>query len=690
MRAFQYLMVFGWIFVLLGTLPSKAADDLTLKRVLLSTGGVGYFEYEADVDGDADLSLRVGLNQVDDVLKSVVVYDDKGQVGSISLPGKTPLREVFREMPFDQNALDSPVALLSTLRGAEVEVKGSRNLKGRIISVKPETVSLPDNKGAVTQHRVSLLTAAGIRQLVLEETDLLEFSDPKLQDDINRALKALADLGQRDRRTLKVTVKGDGPRNVRVAYLIEAPLWKTSYRLTMPDDPLATSAGMQGWAVVENLSGEDWKDVELTIVSGNPVTFKQALYDTYYVERTSVPVEVLGRLLPPVDSGAVPAQPRISSLNNSGASRAKKARSRRQNAVAGVMALASPVAREALPESDAAAPDVAKIIASESSEATSYVLFRHPQPISVANGFSLSIPIVGRAFEAERLALYQPRTHTQHPLAAIRLTNDGETALPPGILTLYERGADGRVAYVGDARMKTVPAGDKRMLSYALDQNIRIDRESKSDNRIATGKIAGGLLVLTQKRRTETIYRITAPTNSARKLVIEHARAPGWDLVEPASDNVELTDGFYRIPKTLEAGKSVAFTVALERTENQRISLANMRPEQIRFYASAKELQPEQRRAIAALSQKLKAIEDANAVVNRLEQDQQALFNDQNRLTGTLQAVPKDSDLFQRYLKNMTANEDSIEATQLALEDARSAADAAQKDMIDYVRSLKL
>jgi len=690
MRAFHFLLVFGWMFILLGALPSRAAEDLTLKRVLLSTGGVGYFEYEADVDGDADLSLRVGLDQVDDVLKSVVVYDDKGQVGSISLPGKTPLREVFREMPFGQDALDSPVALLSTLRGAEVEVKGARALKGRIISVKPETVKLPNDKGAITQHRLSLLTGSGIRQLVLEETDLLEFSDPKLQADIDRALKALSDLGQRDRRTLKVTVTGDGPRKVRVAYLVEAPLWKTSYRLTMPSDPLATSAGMQGWAVVENLSGEDWDDVELTIVSGNPVTFRQALYDTYYVERTKVPVEVLGRLMPQTDSGAVPAAapaPRAAKTTKRRAQRSKS-RVAAGNSLGLMSMMAAPAAEAPMPAD--AAPDVARIIASESTEATSYVLFRHPQPVSVSNGYSLSIPIVGRDFEAERLALYQPGTHATHPLAAIRLRNDGETALPPGILTLYERGEDGRVAYVGDARTKTVPAGEKRLLSYALDQNIRIDRENKSNNRISSAKIAGGLLVLTQIQRAETIYRITAPAKTARNLLIEHPRSKDWDLVEPTSDEIELTGTHYRIPQTLEAGKSVTLRVAMEKTENRRVSLSNLRPDQIRFYANAKELPPEQREAIAALTERLKLIEETRTTVRNLEREQQELLTEQDRLSKTLRSVPKDSDLFQRYLKNMNANEDTIETNKAALETAREAVAAAEKHMQDYVRALNL
>src|SRR5580704_3708077 len=91
--------------------PANSAE-LALKRVVLSTGGVGYFEYEAEVDGDAALTLDVALDQVDDVLKSLVVYDSGGTAGEITLPGREPLTQSFVDLPFDRAALNSATDLL--------------------------------------------------------------------------------------------------------------------------------------------------------------------------------------------------------------------------------------------------------------------------------------------------------------------------------------------------------------------------------------------------------------------------------------------------------------------------------------------------------------------------------------------------------------------------------------------------
>ncbi|MBN34837.1 MAG: hypothetical protein CMM46_08685 [Rhodospirillaceae bacterium] len=109
------------------------AESLALERVVLSTGGVAYLEYEVEVEGDAVITFDVRLDQVDDVLKSFLVLDDTGGVGAVSLPGRQPLQDVFRDLPFSQAALASPVALLQALAGEEVAVTGPTEVTGCIL-----------------------------------------------------------------------------------------------------------------------------------------------------------------------------------------------------------------------------------------------------------------------------------------------------------------------------------------------------------------------------------------------------------------------------------------------------------------------------------------------------------------------------------------------------------------------------
>lgn len=155
---------FGLATAVLIIADLAVAEPMALRRVMLSSGGVGYFEHEAKVDGNTTLELELRLEQVDDALKSLMVYDDKGGIGSVVLPGREPLAQAFRDLPFDAGALGSPMALLNALQGAEVTVTGAQTLTGRVLSVTEERTQLPGaNAPVIQRHRVSLLTPTGIQ-----------------------------------------------------------------------------------------------------------------------------------------------------------------------------------------------------------------------------------------------------------------------------------------------------------------------------------------------------------------------------------------------------------------------------------------------------------------------------------------------------------------------------------------------
>lgn len=663
------------------------ADDLALRRVLLSTGGVGYFEHEATVTGDATVTLEVRRDQVDDVLKSIVVYDDKGGVGTISLPGQEPLDAAFRDLPVTPDDLASPVALLNALKGTEIRASGARELSGRLLSVTEEATALPGGGGVVTRHRVTLMTADGVRHLLLEEADSLRFADPALQARLDRALAAVAAQAGKERRTLTIRAPGSGERTLRVAYVVGAPLWKATYRLTLP--PAGGSSGnLQGWAVLENMSGEDWTDVELTVVSGNPVTFRQDLYAAYQVDRPKIPVEVLGRVLPSADEGDIAAPEAFAE--------------RRKDALAGAPPAAammapppaSPLAR-ALP-----APKPAEPVAAESTEATTQVVFRYPQPVTLVNGGSLMMPIVAKAVPAEHLALYQPGTQPRHPLAAVRLVNEGPSGLPPGVLTLYERDAAGAVSYVGDARLGALPVGERRLLSFAVDQKVTIDRQDQPSQTLARATVADGVLQLTVTERQTTTYTIAGAAREDRALVVEHPRRPGWDLVLPAATKPDATKPdttkpdttatAYRLPVNVPAGQTVTVVAALERPRLERVGLADITPERVAAYAQAAELPAAVRDAMSKLAALRATQTQLDARVAALESERATVVADQERLRENLGSLPRDSDLHKRTLAKMGEAETRLERLATDATAARKQAEEARQAVATYVRGLKL
>ena len=375
-------MVRRWLASVLFAVAGPAnAADLSLQRVMLSSGGVGYFEYEAAVDGNATLKLDAPIEQVDDILKSLVVYDDGGTTGEITLPGREPLTQSFVDLPFDRTALDSAPALLNALQGAELRVTGPKPMSGRLLRVVEETSRGTDGL-VIPRDRVTLLTDAGIEQFVLQDAVSVAFVDPDLQKKVGDALSRLASHRSDRRRQLTLETRGAGQRNIRVGYVVGVPLWKASYRLSLPAEPQTDRARMQGWAILENFSGQDWHDVSLTLLSGNPVTFRQALFESYYVKRPNVPVEVAGRILPSPDTATIAAE--------------APARDAAPLPAPLQKSLAARSAGEAMPAPPPPASAPAQIEAAQAAESVTQTAFTLPYRVSVAAGQSLAVPILDR------------------------------------------------------------------------------------------------------------------------------------------------------------------------------------------------------------------------------------------------------------------------------------------------------
>ncbi|MCC7045648.1 MAG: DUF4139 domain-containing protein [Alphaproteobacteria bacterium] len=691
MKALRLALVAAPLFLAGEPMPAAFAQipALELKRVLLSTGGVGYFELEATVEGDAELALPVRLDQVDDVLKSIVVFDDKGGVGSISLPGREPLSEAFRDLPFTQDALDSPDGLLNALRGAEVTVGGPRQTTGRILKVIAEQTQLPNDAGMTTRHRVTLIAPDGLRQFVLEEAESVRFSDPVVQRQVDQALAAIARHRVQDQRSLQIATRGTGKRTLRVGYVVGAPLWKASYRLTTPDSGTQGKGLMQGWAVLENLSGRDWKDVALTLVSGNPVTFRQQLYTAYFVRRPEVPVEVLGRVLPPPDQGSLGMGGALAKTQQEGALRPRATFAAQQAAAAPAPAPAPAMAmaREAMPM--APPPPPADLIAAESQEATTQVLFTAPAPVSVKSGDSLSLPIVSREMPIERVALYQPGVNAANPLAAVRVTNDTGAGLPPGVLTLYERGKAG-ANYIGDARLSPLPAGENRLLSFAVDQKVQVERDMKSREAVAQAKISRGVLTVTYRDEQTTSYRIKAPANEDRLLIVEQPRAPDWELVSPKPSDVELTRGQWRIRQALAKGGVTTLDVTTQRQRLNVVQLASLNQQSLLAYARTGGVPDNARQALERLAGMQGEVDRLDRQIKEIGTERDTIAKDQGRLRDNLKSVPTGGDLAKRYLDNLKTQEDRLDKLRLAEEDAKQKLAQARAALADAIAKLEI
>jgi hypothetical protein len=646
--------------LLIGLAGYAEAAELALTRVILSTGGVGYFEYAASVDGDNTLGLDVPVGQVDDILKSLVVFDSAGGVADVELPGRDNTVQAFGDAPFGPEALASPTAYLNALRGTDVVVQGPRPMTGRIVRAEPVTETV--DKTTTQRTRVTLLGADGLHQFVLEDADTVQVTDPGLRSRIERALEALRNESSLTSRHLSIRIKGTGKRTVAVGYVAGAPLWKATYRLMLPADG-GTTARLQGWATLENQSGTDWKGVTLTLQYGNPVTFRQALYRSYFVQRPEVPVEILGRVLPDIDT--------------------------RARAMA--LAMPTPAPAPAGMAMSKTAPMAAPAETALAEETSGETIFTLAQTVDLAAGHSANVPIIDRAIPATGIGLVPFRQ--PNPLSAVRIGNDGTNSLPAGILTLYETNA-GSVSFAGDARLGGLPPGETRLLSFARDLRTMIEtRQSAQPDTMTAFSVADGILTYTMLTRQVIQIAATAPAHEARDLLLEipkSATDQRLTVDDGKTPVTEQTATAFRIGLSLHQGETRTITAWLDEPVQQTVALVDGDDTILQTIVGAEKLDPSGRSALRHVLDLRQDEARKSADVDQQRKRLDDVLADEERLRKNLGAVAATDSLRSRLTRALDADETVIEELRKSVEIGVTAQAKAHQDLADAVAALRI
>src|SRR5579862_7027831 len=273
--------------------PAARIQKLPLRRVVLYKSGVGYFEHDGQVRGNEDVEIDLTSSQLDDVLKSLTALDlSGGRIVGASYNSQEPAGHQLESLPVPVASNTTLSSLLEELRGARLEVRtASGAFTGRLLSV--EEKSRREGGAETKVDQISLLGDSGdVRSFTLEPGTNVRFADRDLEQELARALGLLDASHQEDTRHLVLSTAGTGERQIRVSYISEVPVWKTTYRIVLPGEvnPTGSKPLLQGWAVVDNTVGEDWNDVELSLAAGAPQSFIQQISQPYYVERPEVPM----------------------------------------------------------------------------------------------------------------------------------------------------------------------------------------------------------------------------------------------------------------------------------------------------------------------------------------------------------------------------------------------------------------
>jgi hypothetical protein len=278
------------------------AVKLPITRVVLFNAGIAYFHREGDVTGEGRLDLRFDESDVNDLLKSLVLTDkDGGKVRAVTYDNRVPLDFTLKGFAVDVTENPTMGQLMHQVRGEKVEIADRHGVTttGQIVSVeRPPAPAMGPDPGEI----LNLLTEDGLQTVELKQAKKIKFLRAELQAEFKKALEMLATARGDNKKAVSVVFSGNGKRKVAVGYVMEAPLWKASYRLSV-DDKGATR--IQGWATVENTTDEDWVNVKVGLVAGRPMTFQMDMYDPLFVPRPTVEPDLFASLRPPMYQGGL-------------------------------------------------------------------------------------------------------------------------------------------------------------------------------------------------------------------------------------------------------------------------------------------------------------------------------------------------------------------------------------------------
>ncbi len=283
-----------WVVLALSAIApaqTPAPDKLPIKRVVLYKNGVGYFEHLGQVQGNQNVTISFTSGQLNDVLKSLTVLDlNGGRITAVGYGSSAPIDRQIGDLRLPIGQKTSLMEFLEAIRGARIEVKsGQQSLTGRLLSIERKTRIAGGNTLEVDY--LSLITESGeVRTTELLPSYSVRLLERGLPDKVERYLDLASASREPDVRRMSVSTEGTGERSLFLSYISEVPVWKATYRIVLNSKQAHAQPLLQGWAIVDNTVGQDWENVQLSLVAGAPQSFIQNLSQPFYTRRPVVPL----------------------------------------------------------------------------------------------------------------------------------------------------------------------------------------------------------------------------------------------------------------------------------------------------------------------------------------------------------------------------------------------------------------
>ncbi len=593
------------------------AARLPVTRVILYKNGVGYFEHSGRVRGSQDVNVDFTTSQLNDVLKSLTVLDlGKGRITGVSYNSNAPLEKRLGSLRLPVGENPTTAQFLDALRGARIDVhSGALSATGRLLSIEERQIVVGRGSqggdengeagGKIGLTQVSLVTDSGdVRLFDLTPQTTVRVAEKDVNEEVGKYLGLVASTRDQDTRRMTISTAGEGERNLLVSYISEVPVWKSTYRIVIPSDgkPL-----LQGWAVVDNTVGEDWKNVELSLVAGAPQSFIQDLSQPYYTRRPVVPPPQGAMLTPQLheatietaDNLPVPPPPPPPTRGVGGGvpggsmgGGIGSGLSAPKVGVPGRVRAGYDLKEKETIEANGLAPMVENAYTApaeladriegatqvgQAQELGDLFEYKLKDRVTIRKNQSALVPILQSRIDAEKVSVWNASDAAV--LRALWVNNTSDLTLDGGSFNVLEGDA-----FAGEGLMDVIKPGEKRLLSYAADSGVLVEhRNAYQSQRVTKVVIVHGTMMQSTQERAEVTYTIRNRDTAARTVVIEHPARAGWKLTDDETP-AETSASFHRFRMAVEPHKTASLTVKEFRPMTKSYAITNISDQDIKMF----------------------------------------------------------------------------------------------------------
>jgi hypothetical protein len=663
----------GFGFLMAAFVATALAADIPIREVVLYKSGVGYFERGGLLRAGESGRLDFKASDMNDVLKSLTISEQNGgKVTGLRYDSSEPLDKKLAEFPFKIDGQASLALFLDQMRGAKVELKyGAETISGTVVSGR---LVRSDDKQPEREQLVALLDSGEIRTLDLAAASSIRFADPKLQIQLRDYLAVVNQSRSTDQRSIYIDSSDAKERQIAAGYMLPTPVWKSSYRLIFKEKSEPT---LEGWAIVDNTTGEDWTNVRLAVVSGRPVSFISNLYEPKYVARQTVELPEDRAAAPVVYGGAVDElrQGAIAGFAPAPPPAAAKAQARLGTGSGGGFGgpINSRIAGESLIALNVAAEDLGDLFE-----------YRFATPVTVKKDESAMFPFLQQPIGARKLLIYS-ESYGEHPMNAAELTNSTGKTLDGGPITVFDD-----ASYAGEALVNTLKAGDKRLISYAVDLGTRVTTQFDSSREMVREiHVNRGMLTTRAAIDQTKTYTIRNVDQKPKTLIIEQVQRPEYKLLgqEPS----ETTTNAYRFEVKLSADGTEKFPVAEERVYDTTTAVSSLTPDVLLAYVQNKALSEAGRRQLQQIASVKGQIADFDNQIRQLDANVTTIVSDQDRVRENIRSLNQVSgqqDQVQKYARQLATQEGELAGLRDQLSDLKKKKAAQESELNKLIEAL--